>query len=695
MRNFNPLLITLYGGVDDYATVGSQGNCLCFANVNSADPTQHLFTNIHDFSLADPEPTTFAGCLPQTATLLPHDSHMGTERVAVGNKLIARDYSWRFGYVEYDQFQRWRIAQGMPAEGTPEKDNLYAPTILDKWKYQYGSRSCNALLDAFDEGHPALFGSFWHPTEHQSWIDFVKCDFSSTDVLRKNIIRCRTFNPMKVPLYGVKWTGYVENYTMEVRCIPGLTGTEYAECVEQYSNYSDFRVGDYTWERSQYLSAYGSPYQYHTTTWSYFQYRGNYLYIRWKCKVYDTIEGVKTLIRESSWSDSLSLSYVSFNLSSFNVLNATPQFIPYYGNLVSWGKSGGVSTWQAHIQTSDEDINKYRFQVSTDPNFATTYIDTTVTAIFAGNSEDVDWDRYPLRVYSVYGFFLSNIPNGEGPFDNYYCRVRGENSDGSVVGAWSVVYTLTYTPHTEYATSGDIGIYGTSVAETNDTSVSSYAEELSFIVDEDIAIATILEDNDLYLYAIASDGSGFTKTLVPNPHGSTGEANLYNFIRFEGKVYALYSEYWWDDDGSHSKDSWVEITDGVFGTPHEIVYPSSGYKYQAWICLTNIYGHLQLVASLSDNELLTNAWGMPKDNNNRFRLATCAILDGETEVTIHDDIIAGRTHSIDPWNNSIWYEYDGRFEENDLGYRISWLQPKLPILHSFPWVGKFSLSHVI
>jgi hypothetical protein len=694
MRNWTPIFITTYEGESNYASLW-QYTCIGLANMWNSPAPSSLFTLINDFSLSDPEPTTLAGCFPKTATLLPYGVVFGTERIACENKLIARNYSWRFGETEYNQFQRWRMAQGMPAEGTPEIDNLYAPENLDQWKAQFLTYSCNALLDAFDIDHPALFGSFWHPSIHQSWIDFVKCDFSSIDVWRENIIRCRTFSPMKVPLYGTQWSYYLDRYSIEIRSLPELTGTEFAKFVMEESNYDDFREGIYTVSSTGFLSEYGPPYQYHRQIIGKIKMRNSGRYTRWKCQVWDYIDSVLTLIRESAWSSTLDLTYAYYNITNDELLYQTPQFIPYYAYLTSDGTINGYSAWHFHITTLDEDTINYRLQVSVDPDFSTTYVNTTIIALFGGNSENTDWELYSSQKYASQTVSLPNVPaDEEVPHDNYYCRVRGENADSSVVSEWSEVFTLTYTPHTGYTTSGYIGISGSYVEETHDTSVGSYAEEQEFIVDEEITIATILEDSILYLYTLESDGSGFTKTEVPNSHGSSGSVNLYNFIRFGGKVYALYSEWWQDENYvEHYLYGWREITGGTLGTLHEYSYPATGYRYSAWTFLTNLYGHLQLCSSLSDKELLYDwEWGMPIDNDNKFRFGTMAILEDETEFTVHEDIVTGRTYSVDPWHGSFWYEYDGRFETENLGYRIAWLKGKDPDL--FPWVGKFQLKKV-
>lgn len=696
MRNFTPIMITDYEGESNYATL-SQFSCVGFANMWNSPAPSSLFTIINDFSLSDPEPTTLAGCQPKTATLLPYNTQLGTERINIDNKLIARNYSWRFGDTEYNQFQRWRIAQAMPAEGTPEIDVLYNPANLDKWKYQYswGGKDypCNALLSAFDVDHPALLGSFWHPDIHQSWVDLVKCDFSSVDVFRKNIIRCRTFSPMKVPLYGAQWYAYYDHYSIEIRSLPELTGSEYARYVMEDSEYNDFPTGNFTTSRDGSMYSYGDPYEYHKADIAILGIRGNARYVRWKCQVWLVVGGTPTLQSESSWSSTLELTHAHYTMSNSLLLNQTAQFIPYYAYLTSYHSVDGYSAWTVHITTLDEDIIKYRFQASTDSNFGSTYINATITALFAGNSENIDWETSgEPQKYAVYSPALLNVPSGDEPYNNYYCRVRGENADGSVVSEWSEVFTLTYTPHAGYTTSGYIGIFGSSIEETHDTSVGAYAEEKEFIVDENTTIATILEDSELYLYALESDGSGFTKTLIPNSHGSSGYVNLHNFVRWGGKVYALYDEWWQDENYvEHYLYGWREITGGVLGTLHEYSYPTTGYKYPSWTFLTNLYGHLQLCSSLSNNELLADwEWGMPIDNDNKFRLGTMAILEDETEFVIHDDIITGRTYSVDPWNGSFWYEVDGRFEAANLGFRIGWL--KGPPTYSFPWEGRFQMG---
>ena len=541
MKNFTAIHITPYLSETDYARLLSGEHSICLPDLY-AWPTA-IFTNIRDLSSAESDPVIVSDGIARAATYLPKASATSLNDpgqqipFVADNRLLVRNES---------VWEVWKITGGVIAEATPESTVAYVPDYPDTWV-------SSAYLSGFDVTHPGLCGIYWRAdAPHQSWNEVVKSNLTGDD-WRVKLSRARTYAPIKVPYFAVRPYD-VFDLTWRSTGAPAMGYS--AGCIMEYSTSPDFWLGinSSTWTYLPSGMAFVDPY--YETTLAAWLWRDGTFYIH--CKRHDS-DGT-----ESAWSPTVTINCATERSDGVE-LNDAPANIPYYCYR-DYMPEDDFQNWGISIGTPDEDVYQFRLQIADENTFSDPWLDTTRIAYFLG----------------YWNFVQGNSSHNSPPLGIYYVRVRSENEDGSVVSAWSNIFQLNSTTHVSYYNSYDLDPYGTYVEETHDTSVESDRRVIAFLGNNTLAYAILYEVDETYLYTVTS--GGFTRILL-----DVSLITAPTIIAFGEHVYVGYfigTDY-----------NWRDITGGVIGERHT-VSPPSGDMFQ-WATLANIYGKLEVVASVN------------------------------------------------------------------------------------------------
>jgi hypothetical protein len=571
------------------------------------------------------------------------------------SKLLVRLFDHLREVVNKSQWEVWKIVAGLPIEDAPSIVN-YVPDFFDIWDQ-------NSLVSCFGGVYPGLCGQYWHNDVHRAFVDVVKSN-KEIDIWRNSLGRCRTYSPMKVPDYVTQWSNTRDYYELYFRSYHDTETGEVAKLSFEISYYADFsypiqyETNECPMFRIEDDTVYPHVYQYHETTIGWLIHHSHHVYMRYK-RINRLISN-GNLVEESGWSDTIE---IHGECSDAVLFNYTPEMKPYYCTR-TYLADQSLQLWTLDIRTPDEDVDIFRVQTSTTETFDVVFTDETTDVHFTGVKDLLEMNDFTINFLPPYYF----PPHGGIPLGIYYVRVRGEKQDGSVVSEWSNVFQLDSTTpvwrkNRDYLSNVSYVIL---VEETHDTSVASTIYVITFLADDTLSYVLTVETGGYYLYTVTS--TGYTRIFFSNANLS----NNIKFVSFDGHVYLTYG-------GSYEDFVWIDVTNGNIGTEQVVSAPVDS-EWLMWAVLANIHGKLEVVASIS--------YLVPETNESEYFLATQAVLEGETELEVHRDIMSGSQYQIDVWHGSIWFNYEDYWWQSSVG--VAWLKP-LPS-SVFPWVGKFQLQ---
>lgn len=362
----------------------------------------------------------------------------------------------------------------------------------------------------------------------------------------------------------------------------------------------------------------------------------------------------------------------------------------------------GVETGHAGYRRHDPVVRRVHVQTSVTNDFTVLIVDRCVDLVTPQSDGKMSG--------SIDGFV------GYDTTRDIYIRVRYENADGSIVSPWSVTLTMsaawsndyyygTHTVHTIanydcYSLSGISG--ATQVAEVNNDTVETtwnitgqpqVANGKTYVqlmrIDVAINPGNSVDASATFTpYVLYFDGTNVT--LIQLASGVVdANAGDYSWINMQtrgsglclldNKVYAWWAVYASSAPTSDRKVGYVrEVTDGILGDTIEIdsdpaTFTADCYLYD--VCVCNLYGKLTLAATV--------------DTGSAYYLCLADILATDPSLKMTD--IAADYLQPDVWNNALWLQVDS-YDGNSCA--ISWLGQETQT-HSFPWLGRFQLAHVL
>lgn len=352
---------------------------------------------------------------------------------------------------------------------------------------------------------------------------------------------------------------------------------------------------------------------------------------------------------------------------------------PFFTHYIS--RTTDYHSWEVSVRGyqgyQDQDGDVARIQVSHTSDFST--IDFETTGI-----PHMDDRGYALSTDSP---ITLNLSLNRGTI--YYARSRYESSDGSVLGPWSNVFELNGDAPVSrvnlYQSSGYVLVnethyFGDRITFRISSNPLSVDGHTYVLLGKDISRRQGASSDGFYSSLYLADYDGTTVTMheiMPEVHDSTGilylgQPTVYDIVLFHGKIYAG----WYDTpDSSISIFDWCEITGGVVGTVHHVAPPPDSKCWVNWATLVQLYDSLCVVSGI--------------DIGSAYVLGIADILAEDAEMVLYPEIETGWDCVHDPWRHSIWFDsesYDGDVTG------IYWLS--IERTSSFPWVGRFQLSHV-
>jgi hypothetical protein len=642
--SFNPRAVFLIGPTTEYSYIDSYENqsYLCYPWVENDIATYSWAASFVDCSGAAEWPDAFLGNRRGLGRLYEYPSSLDDYHMP----LLAENR-----IVTADSLEVWAMSGDLPAGCEPISSRVFTPAYATMWDTY--PTACAAETDDYryirDDFYPA-------PT-HKAYIDIYRVH-DGVESARVSAIRSHAYAPMDISAIWTHFDDIMDSYSFTWRSQHTLEVGEQAKFIMQVSSNSSFS-GVTAYEGTMSLV---DDYYQGTSAW--LMPASQTWYAR--CKRHDELIADPNTFSDSGWSNTVTIT--PRERVDETPLNGSPAWIPYYC-YQDYTAANVKQQWTVYIGgkggAHDQDSELARFQIAATDDFATVLYDHTIEAYVYS----ADGRGFTVEVPNTWYGHAYNLDYGTV----YYARARNENSDGSVVSAWSNVFEM------------DGGNDGANHVDRN-TYFS--APTGSILVPE------THYDGDYTFYAIASEAvytGGHTYVLLGKRrrHYDTGSSVYtafgslwladydgstialsqigtevedwapigwpvhYDIVEFDDNLYAG-----WHDaaDSVANMYGWCEITDGVVGTVQHIPYTAEAPDLYNWCTMAVIHGDLRVLASL--------------DTGTSYIMGIANILSADTTMKVYPSIKTGYDYTKDPWLESIWFDYEN-YDATETG--ICWL----------------------
>jgi hypothetical protein len=597
--SFAPRAVFLIGPDSGYNSIDGHYNesYLCIPWVDHDLSTENI--GYVDCSGGETWPDAIFGNRRGLGKLYPWPAHLDNPHI----QLLAENRVVSIESNEPNQlFEVWSMVGDIPAGCEPISSTTFTSP---NWAFTLNQGESFCGVETGD--YRAIRDEF-HQSDHKSYIDFYRIH-DGVESERVGI-RSYFYDSMRTPVFETSFLGIRDFYTFTFRSQHVLQAGEQAKYICEVSTSPTFVAGTIT-SSEGYMSL---VYDYHEASISWWVPASGTWYIRFKR--HDELIADPTLFTDSGWSNTITVN--PRERTDETPLNGSPAWIPYYC-YQDYDATYEKQHWAvyAYGDGADQEADIVRIQTSTSEDFATVLHEDIISYFYS-----VRGTSYVLSEF-VHGYGFGYIWDNDGTV--YYARCRNENTDGSVVGPWSNVFSM------DGGNDGANHVDRINEAEPhnppNDGIVrvpethwlgeqTTYHVESESIYEAGHTYVLLSKQRNVYdtqsvicdhffgsSWLADYDGSTVTLSVIDAEVESAWFLNQFNrcdIVKFGGKIYAGWMTPSIRSDANNMYE-WCEITGGVVGTISHIPLPAEidpTLGSADWVTMAVIHGDLRVVASL-------------------------------------------------------------------------------------------------